>query len=653
MPLSRARAACSGGSTRRRGVRRPYYRDGPSRVQSRVTTPARTRAGTYGIIVCLTSPLLMDRLPYRLLVFVLALFVVSVGSVQGHEVPARVAVQILARAEDSQLRLVVRVPLEAVRDIDFPRTSGEYLDITRSTPLLGEAASLWIAGYLELYEDGRVLPTARIEGARISLPSDRSFGSFDAARAHVASPPLSNDEQLPWRQAMLDVVLAYPIESPTANFSVRPLLAHLGVSTTTILRWTSSDGSERAYEYQGNPGLVALDPGALQAAAQFTRLGFEHILGGIDHLLFLFCLIIPFRRIRPLVGVVTAFTAAHSITLIASALGMAPSAAWFPPLIEFLIALSIVLMALENLVGPKLERRWLYAFAFGLVHGFGFSFALRDSLQFAGRHLLASLLAFNVGVELGQLLVIAVLVPLLALAFRRWVPERAGTIILSAIVAHESWHWMTERFGILREYSFSWPTVDVGLAAALLRGLMLLLVIIGVLWLVATLVARLARDPARDSARSATGDRMAKAVGSSASVLLIASALSMTAPPAAAAQGNAQGSEPTRSTLAGVYTDAQAARGKDIYVGTCRECHVPASHTGVVFKNSWGGKRISELLAYMTERMPKNSPGSLTGDEYAAVTAYILMLNGFPSGDVELPYDSAAAQRIRIETPSR
>ncbi len=65
-----------------------------------------------------------------------------------------------------------------------------------------------------------------------------------------------------------------------------------------------------------------------------------------------------------------------------------------------------------------------------------------------------------------------------------------------------------------------------------------------------------------------------------------------------------------------------------------------ASHTGVVFKNSWGGKRLSELLAYMTERMPKNSPGSLTGEEYAAVTAYILMLNGYPSGDEELPYDS-------------
>ena len=102
-----------------------------------------------------------------------------------------------------------------------------------------------------------------------------------------------------------------------------------------------------------------------------------------------------------------------------------------------------------------------------------------------------------------------------------------------------------------------------------------------------------------------------------------------------------------------MFTDAQAARGKDIYVGTCRECHTPASHTGVVFKNSWGGKLLSDLLAYMQEKMPKNNPGSLSGEEYADVTAYILMLNGLPSGDTELPSDPNAAKRIRIETTGR
>src|SRR5207247_3251018 len=127
--------------------------------------------------------------------------------------------------------------------------------------------------------------------------------------------------------------------------------------------------------------LVRIDPRWRQASLRFLQPGFAHILHGIDHLLFVFCLVIPFRTIRPLIAIVTSFTVAHSITLFASAAGFAPGALWFPPLIEVLIALSIVYMAFENIVGPRLDRRWLIAFGFGLIHGFGFSFALRRSLQ--------------------------------------------------------------------------------------------------------------------------------------------------------------------------------------------------------------------------------------------------------------------------------
>ena len=98
---------------------------------------------------------------------------------------------------------------------------------------------------------------------------------------------------------------------------------------------------------------------------------------------------------------------------------------WFPPLIETLIAASIVYMAIENITGAHLQRRWVVTFAFGLVHGFGFSFALRESLQFAGSHLLTSLLAFNVGVELGQLLVLVVICRRSA-AVHAVVDERVG-----------------------------------------------------------------------------------------------------------------------------------------------------------------------------------------------------------------------------------
>lgn len=597
------------------------------------------------------------RFRFVLLPWLLGLLAATAPPAAAHEVPARVAVHIIARADSQWLRLVVRVPLESVRDLEIPTLGGDYLDIARVSPLLEEAATLWIAGYLDLYEGDRRLASPRIEATRIALPSDRSFERFDLAVANAHAPPLDNAIELPWRQAMLDVVLAYPITTPGARFSVRPMLAHLGVETSTILRWVGADGSERAYRYDGNPGLVRLDPGVWQAARQFIALGFEHIIGGVDHLLFLLCLVIPYRRLLPLVGVVTAFTAAHSLTLVASALGMAPTTGWFPPLVELLIAASIVLMALENIVGARLERRWIVAFLFGLVHGFGFSFALRDSLQFAGRHLLASLLAFNVGVELGQLLVLALAVPLVALLFRTVVAERAGTMLLSALIAHEAWHWMTERFSVVRAYSFVRPAFDLALAATLLRFLMFVLLILAVFWGVAALVARLGASaapvtpPAAPGATPAASPAAATGVSVSRTGWTLALAACMIVAGASALPAQEPGT--VRSTLTGVFTDAQAARGKDIYVGSCRECHTPQSHTGVVFRNSWGGKRLSDLLAYMQERMPKNNPGSLTNEEYAAVTAYILMLNGLPSGDDELPADTEAARRIRIETTGR
>src|SRR4029077_8756384 len=172
-------------------------------------------------------------------------------------------------------------------------------------------------------------------------------------------------------------------------------LGRLAERVMIVLRFQPPSGSVRAFEFVGDPGLVHLDPTWHQAAFRFIELGFFHILDGTDHLLFLLCLVIPFRRFRALIPVVTAFTVAPSITLIASAYNLAPGALWFPPLIETLIAISIVYMAIENIVGGSTARHpWLIAFGFGLVHGFGFSFALRETLQFAGSHLLTSLLSF-------------------------------------------------------------------------------------------------------------------------------------------------------------------------------------------------------------------------------------------------------------------
>ncbi|MDB4913012.1 MAG: hypothetical protein JWM95_656 [Gemmatimonadetes bacterium] len=414
-------------------------------------------------------------------------------ALDAHEIPAAVTVLAFVKPDGHMLRVVLRVPLEAMRDTDFPLRQFGYLDVAKTQPMLHNAAATWLGDYITVFENGSALTQVRVAVTRISVPADRSFTDYDKAVANLSAPALDSTVDLPWRQAMLDVELEYPIASAQSRFSIHSALAHLGVRTSTVLRFLPPDGSERAYQFTGDPGTVALDPRWHQAALRFVRLGFEHILGGIDHLLFVLCLVIPFRRIRSLVAIITSFTLAHSITLVSSAMGLAPDALWFPPLIEALVALSIVYMALENIVGAKLDRRWIIAFGFGLVHGFAFSFALRETMQFAGSHLAVSLLSFNVGVELGQLFVLAVTVPALAFLFRHMVAERMGTIMLSVLVAHTAWHWMLDRGAALSEYQFHWPALDVAFALSAVRGSIVVVIAAFAWWLMSTLGARLAR----------------------------------------------------------------------------------------------------------------------------------------------------------------
>ena len=417
--------------------------------------------------------------------FLALLFFAPALPLAAHDIPSDATVQMFFKPDGSKLYLLVRAPLKTMRDVEFPERGQGYLDFDRVDPTLREAASLWVSDFIDVYEGNALLPKPRVVETRLSLESDPSFASYDQAIAHINGPKLTNNTAIFWDQLMMDVLFEYPIQSDQSRFSIHPALDRLANRVVIALRFLPPGGAVRAFEFLGDPGLVRLDPRWFQAAGQFVKLGFLHILDGTDHLLFLFCLVIPFRRFRSLIPVVTAFTVAHSITLIASAYNLAPDALWFPPLIETLIAMSIVYMALENIVGgATVQRRWMITFGFGLVHGFGFSFALRQTMQFAGSHLLASLLSFNIGVELGQLLVLALMIPALEFLFRYVVAERMGTIILSAIVAHTAWHWMIDRYQVLRQYQIRWPALDAAPLAKGLRLLMLIVIAAGLVWLV-------------------------------------------------------------------------------------------------------------------------------------------------------------------------
>ena len=405
-----------------------------------------------------------------------------------HDIPNDVTIQSFIKPERQRLRLLVRVPLNAMRDMDYPKvrgaTNSDLLDLSRANNTLRDAATLWLSDYLDLFENGEQLQAPTVTAVRASLQSDKSFASYDEALANTTGPPLPPETEYFWSEGLLDVVFEYPIHSDRSQFSISPRLARLGIRTLTELRFVPPSGSVESFEFLGDPGLVYLDPNRLQVVRQFVGLGVRHLLDASDSVLFLVCLVMPFRRLRPLVAVVTAFTAASSIAIIASAYNLAPDALWFPPLVETLIAASVVYMAVENIIAPRLEQRWVMTFAVGLMHGAGLAFALRQALQFAGTHVPTSVLSYNLGVELAQLAVLAVVIPALTLVFRYLVAERTATIILSALAAHTAWHWTLDRFDLLRKFRFEWPPIDAAFLAGAMRWMMLAVVATALYWLV-------------------------------------------------------------------------------------------------------------------------------------------------------------------------
>jgi hypothetical protein len=349
----------------------------------------------------------------------------------------------------------------------------------------------------------------------VALPSDNSFASYEEAWGHLTGARLANDTQVFRDQAMLDILFDYLIHSDRSSFAIHSALSRLGARVFTDLRFLPPGGLGgdlvRTFQYQGDPGLFRLDPRWYQAVQRFVPLGFFQILKGTDALLFLFCVALLFRNFLALMPFVIAFAIAHSTTLIASAYNLASDALWFPVLIETLIAIAIVYMAFVNIVAilgaPRQKVRWPLAFGFGLVYGFGFAFALRPALQFAGSHVLTSVLSFNLGVEFGQFLVLLLLVPALDVLFRftaaQHPAQRMETIILSALAADIGWHRVTERADQLTQFSFQWPVFDAALLASGTRWLTIFLVLGGLASLVlAALRHRAGRPEKPDGAEN-------------------------------------------------------------------------------------------------------------------------------------------------------
>ena len=189
---------------------------------------------------------------------------------------------------------------------------------------------------------------------------------------------------------------------------------------------------------------ATLPPAAASVFGPFLRLGVVHILTGYDHLLFLLGLLVVCRHGDQTFGLITCFTLAHSLTLAVAALGVFSLPG---RIVEPLIAASIVYVGIENLVRHEEPKgRWLLAFIFGLLHGFGFAGALRGAgLGTAEHGLIGPLFAFNLGVELGQLAIVAATLPLFIALRRDPVRLRFGQVIVSVLVAVAGAGWLAQR----------------------------------------------------------------------------------------------------------------------------------------------------------------------------------------------------------------
>ena len=196
-----------------------------------------------------------------------------------HDIPRSVAIIAYVKPEGHRLRMVVRVPLEAMRDVNWPLRGPGYLEIAKIDTLLRDAAKVWVANFVHVYEGDAALGDGRIAAARVSLPSDRSFERYETAVATATGPALSTTTDLAWQQAMLDIVLDFDIASDTSRFSINPELARLGVRTTTVLHFIVKGGVLLS-------GMYDLKPVRLSARSRYVHFddGTEEALSPQRHL---------------------------------------------------------------------------------------------------------------------------------------------------------------------------------------------------------------------------------------------------------------------------------------------------------------------------------------------------------------------------------
>ena len=433
----------------------------------------------------------MRKLPAVLCPLVLAavLLVPRSALANGSDLPPEIILQGYIKPEGGRLRQLVRIPLVFLQPFALPKRGPGYLDLAKMDEVLLVAAAA-AARQIELREDGVLLvPTVR--QARVSVLSDRSFQSYDAALAHLRGPRLPVETNLFWNQGFFDAELEYAIRSADGPFSIRTnVMPGLGLRVKLELELVAEGRSARHYVLSGGSGWVALDPRWYDAAWFFLRHGFIDAVS-LERFVFLLCLLAPFTQWRSLLALVLALSVLQALTLTATALGAMASTRWLGEIADVGAAAATLLLAIANLGAPSAHRRWLLAGVVGSLSGFALGISFAELRQFAGSHALVAVLSFNLAVVLAQVAAAALAWAAMRLV-ARVLGARLGMVVMSAILGHQAWHWMLDRghqFGHELEHAG-----HAGLRSA---------VFLSALWLIPALIvgaaAWLAKEkPARD-----------------------------------------------------------------------------------------------------------------------------------------------------------
>ena len=348
--------------------------------------------------------------------------------------------------EPGRIRLLVRLPMPyLVADklgpetadgtrVPAPYTTNRIEDGTLVHHLDAESFRNAPEGLAEILADALILETGagvlRADIGRIrAWPATKQapFALLDEAETALSGPAYPEEFEATYvGDTIVDAELIYPTRGRVGRYALRSVLdpGLPGQDDTANLILDHATAPPLIFRVRGLMGQpVEVSHSALEAAWTFVTEGVRHILEGTDHVLFVLCLVLGAATLSALAWRVTGFTIGHSVTLTLGFFGYVPKGMWFIPLVETGIALSIVYAAAVSLIAVGHRVTTLVTALLGLLHGLGFSFVLSEILNLESPNLWQSLLAFNAGIELGQLLIVLALWPLLAFIAKRF-PKR-------------------------------------------------------------------------------------------------------------------------------------------------------------------------------------------------------------------------------------